>query len=503
MAWRPVSRRCDGVRPPATREVRRVPARRAARRTPRRPAPPAACGPSRRCASLAASPASARTPTTAPSPTRSAGSRPPCTSTRAATAGRRPSRGCTRSAVHRAGSRCCTSTAPTTGCPPAAPPCSHRRDSEVGFVGSSARHYEARPDRAGPAQAQRARRRPARRRRHAGRPGGRRRPRGRPARAPAALAAHSRADVEGAVDPLDWVSWSRVDRRCAQGPEDCRLVLPRGPACPDLVVRASQCGTTLARMTKAPVDRSSPMDGPLQARLAQGRRHSRARRGRDHREADGRRHLHPWASALTTDLQHKVAATPGMITLRRATVPLPAVVRRQPRRRRDRDRLVAGTLDDRPGAGLRRRRQRRRTLPSTRSRETPATRRCTSSAPRTRSDLEPNFRRNIATAGLTDRVVVVREVLGRSACRRRWRAAVNGVRPMYIDGEHSYERSSRGAQLYAPAAIAGRAADLRRLLDAVPRRGRGDPRAPGSRPADELRPSAVQDDNFLVIRRRV
>ena len=40
------------------------------RRTPRRPARPAACGRSRRCASPAASPGSAWTPTTGPSPTR-------------------------------------------------------------------------------------------------------------------------------------------------------------------------------------------------------------------------------------------------------------------------------------------------------------------------------------------------------------------------------------------------------------------------------------------------
>ena len=60
---------------------------------------PAAPGPSRRCGSPAASRAWGWTPTTAPSPTRSAGSGPPCTSTRAATAARRRSPGCTRSAA--------------------------------------------------------------------------------------------------------------------------------------------------------------------------------------------------------------------------------------------------------------------------------------------------------------------------------------------------------------------------------------------------------------------
>ncbi len=114
------------------------------RSTPRPPGRLAGCGPSRRSGSLAASRGSARTPTTAPSPTRSAGSRRPCTSTRAATADRRPSLGCTPWVGHRAGSRCCTSTAPTTDCRPAALPCSTGR-SEVGFVGSSARHHEYGP----------------------------------------------------------------------------------------------------------------------------------------------------------------------------------------------------------------------------------------------------------------------------------------------------------------------------------------------------------------------
>ena len=60
-------------------------------------------------------------------------------------------------------------------------------EKEVGFVGSSARHYEAGPialaliKRNVPVDAV------ARGRRHARRPGGRRRPRGRAARAPAAL----------------------------------------------------------------------------------------------------------------------------------------------------------------------------------------------------------------------------------------------------------------------------------------------------------------------------
>ena len=53
---------------------------------------------------------------------------------------------------------------------------------QVGFVGSSARHYELGPVGAGAGQAQRAGRRGAARRRGRRRPGGPRRPRGRPAR---------------------------------------------------------------------------------------------------------------------------------------------------------------------------------------------------------------------------------------------------------------------------------------------------------------------------------
>ena len=73
------------------------------RRTPPRPASRAARGPSRRCASPAASRGSGSTPTTAPSPTRWAGSGRPCTSTRAATAARRRWPACTRSAGRRGG----------------------------------------------------------------------------------------------------------------------------------------------------------------------------------------------------------------------------------------------------------------------------------------------------------------------------------------------------------------------------------------------------------------
>ena len=190
VAWRP------GARGPARTTLRAGPARPSSRRTPRRPGPPAGCGPSRRCGSRAASRGSASTPTTARSPTRSAGSAPPCTWTRAATAARRPSPACTPSAGRRAGSPCCTSTAPRTG--------SRRSGAELvlGREGGRLRRHLA------PATTSSARSRwrwssatspldaAARGRRPAGRPGGPRRPRGRAARAP---------------DPS--VSWLRTTRR--------------------------------------------------------------------------------------------------------------------------------------------------------------------------------------------------------------------------------------------------------------------------------------------------
>ena len=94
IAWRPATA--------PTRRTTSSPAT-AWRRTPRRRGSRAACGPSRRCASPAASRGWGSTPTTAPSPTRWAGSGRPCTWTRAATAVRRPWRACTRSAGRRAG----------------------------------------------------------------------------------------------------------------------------------------------------------------------------------------------------------------------------------------------------------------------------------------------------------------------------------------------------------------------------------------------------------------
>ena len=101
-------------------------------------------GAARRCGSPPAGRGSASRPTTGRSRTRSAGWRPPCTWTRAATAARRPSRGCTTSGrpprrlvlLHLDGS---DSQLPAHGDPV------ELEGRQVGFVTTSARHYELGP----------------------------------------------------------------------------------------------------------------------------------------------------------------------------------------------------------------------------------------------------------------------------------------------------------------------------------------------------------------------
>ena len=54
------------------------------------------------------------------------------------------------------------------------------------------------------------------------------------------------------------------------------------------------------------------------------------------------------------------------------------------------------------------------------------------------SDLEPNFHRNIASAGLTDRVKVYAQTSA-SAAPAVSEATAPGARMIYIDGEHTYD----------------------------------------------------------------
>src|SRR5690349_15141579 len=71
-------------------------------------------------------------------------------------------------------------------------------------------------------------------------------------------------------------------------------------------------------MTKAPLDLASPMDGPALARLRKVVVSVGGALGLTlEKRLDDQTFVHGH-SALTTDLMHKVARTPGMITLRRA-----------------------------------------------------------------------------------------------------------------------------------------------------------------------------------------
>ena len=178
VAWRPSARMRRRRRTPATSSSRAP----SSRRTPRRPGRPAACGPSRRCASPAASPGSGSTPTTARSPTRSGWIGPAVhldkgcyrgqeTVARVHTLGRPPRR---LTMLHLDGS---DNRLPARGSDLLL------GEKVVGFVGTSARHHELGPialalvkrnvplDATLVADGLR------------GRPGGRRRPRGRAARA--------------------------------------------------------------------------------------------------------------------------------------------------------------------------------------------------------------------------------------------------------------------------------------------------------------------------------
>ena len=160
-----------------------------------RPARPAGCGPSRRCASPAGSRGSVWTPTTGRSPTRSGWPRPPApdkgaTGARRRSPGAQPLRPPRRlTLLHLDGPNRLPSEARLS--PPGgrailagwakSDPGRHRRQLRPSLRG--------RPDRPCPPQAKRPGGRPAGGRRPRRRPGGRRRPRGRSARASPALRA--------------------------------------------------------------------------------------------------------------------------------------------------------------------------------------------------------------------------------------------------------------------------------------------------------------------------
>ena len=152
------------------------------------------CGRTRRCGSRPTSRGSAWTPITGRSRTRPAGSRPPCTWTRAATEARKPWPGCTTWATRRGGWSSCSSTGASDRLPAHGDPVeldgAHGRVRRVGRPA-----LRARADRAGDGEADRTRRQAAAGRRRGRRPGDHRRRRtraltsrsrcgGRPSRAP-------------------------------------------------------------------------------------------------------------------------------------------------------------------------------------------------------------------------------------------------------------------------------------------------------------------------------
>ena len=251
-------------------------------------------------------------------------------------------------------------------------------------------------------------------------------------------------------------------------------------------------------MTKAPVDRSSPMDSPLQAGLRKAVVSVGAAVGVTvEKRMDDATFIHGH-SALTTDLLHKVAATPGMITLRRAmylywlsyagSIPGDVVEIGSWQGRstialaqgcQDSDNGVVHAIDTFAG--------------------NPGNEAMYVVGEEDRSDLEPNFHRNIESAGLTDRVVV--HAMSSTEAVAEVGAATNGVRMMYIDGEHSYDAVTEELELYAPllspgglltfddysARYPGVAQAIHEFLAA----------------AGDRFVTPVQDDNFLVIRKRV
>ena len=203
-------------------------------------------------------------------------------------------------------------------------------------------------------------------------------------------------------------------------------------------------------------------------------------------------------SALTTDLLHKVAATPGMITLRRAMYlywlsyagsVAGDVVEIGSWQGRSTIALAQGCLDS--GNGVVHAVDTFRGNPGNESMYVVGA--------EDRSDLEPNFHRNIATAGLSEQVVThatsSTEAIGDVS------AAVNGVRMMYIDGEHTYDAVKEELELYAPLLSPGGLL----TFDDYSTRYPGVVEAIHEHLADAgdryVRP--VQDDNFLVVRRRL
>ena len=251
-------------------------------------------------------------------------------------------------------------------------------------------------------------------------------------------------------------------------------------------------------MTKAPVDRSSPMDSPMQARLRKAVITAGAAVGVTIEKRMDDATFIRGHSALTTDLQHKVAATPGMITLRRAMYlywlsyagsVAGDVIEIGSWQGRSTIALAQGCADSDNGV--------------VHAIDTflgnPGNEAMYVVGAEDRSDLEPNFRRNIAAAGLTDRVTVYAKSSADAVAEVA--AAVNGVRMMYIDGEHSYDAVKEELELYAPLLSPGGLLTFDDYSTRYP--GVVDAIHEHLAEAGDQYVRPAQDDNFLVLRRRL
>jgi predicted O-methyltransferase YrrM len=250
-------------------------------------------------------------------------------------------------------------------------------------------------------------------------------------------------------------------------------------------------------MTKAPVDLRSPMDGPVQARLRKTVVSAGAALGVTIEKRVDDATFIRGHSALTTDLQHKVAATPGMITLRRAMYlywlsyagsVAGDVIEIGSWQGRSTIALAQGCQDSDNGV----------VHAVDTFQGNPGNESMYVVGAEDRSDLEPNFHRNIATAGLTDRVKVY--AMTSADAVDSVRKAAPSVRMMYIDGEHSYDAVKDELDRYAPLLAPGGLMTFDDYSTRYP--GVADAIHEHLADAEGRYVTPVQDDNFLVIRRR-
>jgi predicted O-methyltransferase YrrM len=251
-------------------------------------------------------------------------------------------------------------------------------------------------------------------------------------------------------------------------------------------------------MTKAPVDLSSPMDGPLRARARKTVVTAGAALGVTIEKRLDDATFIRGHSALTTDLQQKVAATPGMITLRRAMYlywlsyagsVAGDVIEIGSWQGRSTIALAQGCQDSDNGV----------VHAIDTFRGNPGNESMYVVGAGDRSDLEPNFHRNIAAAGLTDRVAV--HSMTSEEAVAPVAAAVHGVRMIYIDGEHSYDAVKGEIERYAFLLSPGGLLTFDDYSTRYP--GVAEAIHEHLAGAGDRYVTPVQDDNFLVIRRRL